>query len=419
MLQILAILLVLFTYWPDTTFSLSVAPKTKVKTKSPTFSDLQKCITPNQMLQEVGVNLPCHTSNDGILILSSTLLVRLSKQMVHLDNQNKFSLLDIDDTELIKKGRHLDYQDWSWSPIENVVQALITNGSWNTSPSTIEAAVEGTKAAAVLARLCPDLATSVWNPLINQWHDISETTSSNLLLPHQLSGLKWAMDCFQVVQQGPEVDQFLPLALQHAYDAMNLPFCIRPGAMYAMKDLTVPTLLDQVDFQVDDIKTTSNKLVPERRETAWEGDENVAPFQYSGKSMPRRSWSPLVKAVRDCLYHQTGTYYDGCLLNHYPDGGSGMRYHIDPDQGTLWDYATTVVSVGATRKFAFRELAPQDASYKPHVFTLLQGDCTEMFGNCQERFQHTVRTAEVAEEAAARASLVFKKTWNSPPSPTL
>jgi alkylated DNA repair dioxygenase AlkB len=44
------------------------------------------------------------------------------------------------------------------------------------------------------------------------------------------------------------------------------------------------------------------------------------------------------------------------------------------------------------------------------VFVLFQGDVTEMFGDCQSRFQHTVKTAEGKNEMAPRASLVFKKT---------
>ncbi len=90
-----------------------------------------------------------------------------------------------------------------------------------------------------------------------------------------------------------------------------------------------------------------------------------------------------------------------------------MRYHIDPDQGTLWGYETAVVSIGATRRFAFRSItdgATTDVGIKPHTFVLMNGDVTEMFGDCQERFQHTVKTAENKEELAPRVSLVFKKT---------
>jgi hypothetical protein len=114
-------------------------------------------------------------------------------------------------------------------------------------------------------------------------------------------------------------------------------------------------------------------------------------------------------------------------------GGSAMRYHIDPDQGVLWGYDTAVVSVGATRRFAFRPIAETRTTTtttwaaaanrpnllvddekiignKPHVFVLMNGDVTEMFNDCQDRFQHSVKTAEDKGERAPRVSLVFKKT---------
>ena len=419
MIAIAALLCV--AQWCPSIRSFSAAPsslKTTKRNSIPTFAELQKCVTIQDMLQRIAARLPCGTSSHDkreILMLSSTLLVRLSKQAVGWDNEERFALLGGGNTT----GRTTSSlrEECSWDSLNQVVKALVSsNDSWDSSPSTVEAVVEATKAAAILSRLLNidgDARVALGPPLIQQWQRISSTVAEDLL-PHQLSGMKWAVDCFQLVGQ----NVFLPDELQQAHDALQLPFCIRPGAMNVIPDLTVPNLLQQVDFQMDTIRTPSNKLVPERRQTAWEGDEHVAPFEYSGKRMPRQSWSSLVRKVRDTLQEQMGTYYDGCLLNHYPDGGSGMRYHIDPDQGTVWDYSTTVVSVGATRKFAFREslstfsdsLSSSSSSLKPHVFTLMEGDCTEMFGDCQSRFQHTVRTAEMPHEQAARASLVFKKT---------
>jgi hypothetical protein len=116
-----------------------------------------------------------------------------------------------------------------------------------------------------------------------------------------------------------------------------------------------------------------------------------------------------------------------------------MRYHMDPDQGTLWDYETAVVSVGATRRFAFRSIPDpnqnedtttttttttttnknnNNSGKKPHVFVLLHGDVTEMVDDCQGLFQHTVKTAEGKKEMAPRVSLVFKKTLASSSSRT-
>lgn len=128
--------------------------------------------------------------------------------------------------------------------------------------------------------------------------------------------------------------------------------------------------------------------------------------------MPRSDWSPVVKRVRDELHQVTNQYYDGCLLNRYNDGQSGMRYHIDPDQGTLWDYDTTVVSVGATRRFAFRSVNDTQDDQRPHNFLVMHGDVTYMFDDCQERFQHAVKKADNRKDNSPRASLVFKRTWN-------
>jgi alkylated DNA repair dioxygenase AlkB len=228
----------------------------------------------------------------------------------------------------------------------------------------------------------------------------------------QLSGLHWAMEGFRL----SDPEWCLPTEIQAAYAELHLPFCIIPACLKDLSDLSLEQLTSQVDFHVDDICTSnSNHIVKERRQTAWQGDDDddehqgkVAPFAYAGKQMPRKAWSPVVRTVRDLLQEKTGQYYNGCLLNLYPDGGSGMRYHVDPDQGTLWDHATAVVSVGATRRFSFRDIASRET----FNFVLMHGDVVEMFGDCQERFQHTVKKADNKKEKAARASLVFKQTWN-------
>ena len=80
----------------------------------------------------------------------------------------------------------------------------------------------------------------------------------------------------------------------------------------------------------------------------------------------------------------------------------------------------SVVSVGATRRFAFRDI-PSDhenndknlPASQPHNFFVMGGDVTEMIHDCQSRFQHTVKTADDKNEVAARASLVFKRTMTT------
>jgi alkylated DNA repair dioxygenase AlkB len=178
--------------------------------------------------------------------------------------------------------------------------------------------------------------------------------------------------------------------------------------------ITVPRIIHQVDFRTDAINTTtSGETVLERRYTAWQGDKHVAPFSYSGKVMPRDDWSPIVLHIRNQLYNITGQYYDGCLLNLYHNGKSGMRYHSDPDQGTLWDYDTAVVSIGATRRFVFRSISPQQQQprQQPHSFVVMDSDVTYMFRDCQNLYQHSLKNAEDHDETASRISLVFKRSY--------
>ena len=364
--------------------------------------ELQQCVSPQELLERVASKLTPQTDPDGSI--ASLVLVRLAKQIIYIDNNernNPGEGLQCWRDEILKNKK-------AWI---NACTVLTHSFTLDMNPSILESSTEGFKAASTLSRLLPT-STMLWSPLLTIWNQQSLQFYANLA-PHHVTGIMWAYDTFSLHNK----DAIAPVSLQDKYNQLHMPFRIIPACLQEVSDLTVETLINQVDFQVDTIRTTSNLVVKERRQTAWEGDSGVAPFQYSGKSMLTRSWSPLVETVRDCLVKTTGQYYDGCLLNLYPDGGSGMRYHSDPDQGALWDFATAVVSVGATRRFAFRDIPSdneQNDNYQPnsqpHNFFVMGGDVTEMLHDCQARFQHTVKTADDKNEVAARASLVFKRT---------
>ena len=488
--------------------------------------ELQRCFRPEEVLANVGSQVNPTIDPHGTI--SSLILVRLSKQLInqnnrfhqnnYLDSYNK-KKTNYSNTNDNIKSYAVDFPITNattdlWNNVLKQVINTLSKADWASSFKTLDSAVDGTKAAAVLSRLNPTLSQDIWKQLQFTWtrrskvdiSDINTTTDLvHQLEPHHLSGLKWSCDCFQLHQRDVEKESkdykvwTLPPRIQQAYDELNLPFHIRPGYFSShlleedvKEHFHVPGIVEQVQFQVDEIRTSSNRTVPERRQTAWQGDEHVSAFAYSGKSMKRMPWSPLVRMVRDRLHRQqqqdeisakstskrtnpaNPCYYDGCLLNLYPDGGSGMRYHIDPDQGILWDYPTAVVSVGASRRIAFRPIPPltsakttpslqdnemttitsvatkkgkktkrrsnnldqsilpasigsiddsRDKNQRvgfsvastssrnlPHTFALMHGDVTEMFDNCQSTYQHAVKTAEDKNETAPRVSLVFKKT---------
>ena len=294
-----------------------------------------------------------------------------------------------------------------------------------------EISIEGVKAAAVIARILSSHSVMtpeyqhVFKAIIFSVQKVSSSSMNthyiDSMKPHHLSGLIWALECVDLslapTKRGEIKDSgnAIPSSLDKAYQELKLPFKVRPGFMKQSNksgkstdpNLTLQDVLAQVNFITDTIETTTNTIVQERRKTAWQGEDHVPSFAYSGKAMRTTPFSPIVRMVQQRLSQFTGVEYDCCLLNLYPNGDSGMRYHIDPDQGVLWGYDTCVVSVGASRRFAFRTI---DGDDKPHMFVVMDGDITEMRGDCQFKYQHAVKPAENKNEKAARSSLVFKQS---------
>ena len=220
---------------------------------------------------------------------------------------------------------------------------------------------------------------------------------------------------------------------------------VTDGNLIDLTSVAVSDLLAEIPFKSDDIVTASGRTVAERRETAWQtAVRSIGGFHYSGKTMLPQSckyndsssnnnendddacardnngFSPIVQQIARAVEVATGASYDCVLLNYYPDGGSAMRYHSDPDQGIRWGNDTAVVSVGETRRFCFRAIpssnhgaTPQrcvgspgskssrsgadvesDASGRVHSFHVFSGDVVHMFGQCQYLYQHCVMKAE-------------------------
>ena len=80
-----------------------------------------------------------------------------------------------------------------------------------------------------------------------------------------------------------------------------------------------------------------------------------------------------------------------------------MRYHSDPIENK-WDNNFMIVSFGATRKLVFRKISDFD---KKIYYDFNDGDCVNMFDNCQELYQHSIRKARNINKG--RISLVFKR----------
>ena len=185
--------------------------------------------------------------------------------------------------------------------------------------------------------------------------------------------------------------------------------------------LDVEELRREVPFEQSVLMTADGKSVKERRHTAWLADEGIGALAYSGKLMAPASLagSPSVAALRDALERQSGERFDCVLCNYYPNGEAACKWHTDPEHGTKWARPTSVVSVGETRRFAFRPMkgvggGGGGGASDRHVFDLFSGDVVAMRDNCNDDFEHAVLPAQGDQNRAPRISLVFKRALAGP-----
>ena len=209
-------------------------------------------------------------------------------------------------------------------------------------------------------------------------------------------------------------------------DVFDAP--LTPAQRASLTALSVASLAREVPFKVEQLVTRDGTRVDERRETCWMADEGIGGLAYSGKVMRPTPFTPTVDALRRLVCEKTGQRFDCALLNLYPERSVACKYHKDPDLGRLWARDSVIVSVGETRRFAFRADAKGGArggaagkrkpSHGPeHWFRVRGGDAVWMFGDCNDTWEHCVMPGESDADAggaaateAPRASVVFKRS---------
>ena len=182
--------------------------------------------------------------------------------------------------------------------------------------------------------------------------------------------------------------------------------------------ITLEDILTQVTVKHDMFTAIRNGIPVKCREprgTAWFSNNNHT-FAYGGKVMKPKPLPPILQTIADQLEKSIKIRYDSVLVNYYPNGSSGMRYHsdplMDPDDQTrqIWSDDSAVVSLGDTRRFKVRQTdLPKEGEERFYKEYLVQnGDVIHMFNRCQQLFQHTVQTEKRTKDVGPRISLVFK-----------
>lgn len=133
-----------------------------------------------------------------------------------------------------------------------------------------------------------------------------------------------------------------------------------------------------------------------KRRVAWYGDPGLC-YRYSGSNHVTDGWTADLARLKNNLNAHFGTRCNFVLLMHYADGGVGLGWHRDDEQGLIGPIVT--VSVGATRRLRYREAntGPSQALDLEHGSALLMD---------RSWYHSLAKTAKICGE---RISLSFRE----------
>ncbi|MBB3826567.1 alpha-ketoglutarate-dependent dioxygenase AlkB family protein [Xanthomonas arboricola] len=170
----------------------------------------------------------------------------------------------------------------------------------------------------------------------------------------------------------------------------------------AAADALLQTLLTQVQWEVHRIRMFG-RVVDSPRLSSWIGDPEAS-YRYSGTQFSPQPWLDALQPLRARLQEDTGRPFNSVLVNRYRSGNDAMGWHSDDEPELGAQPLIASVSLGATRRFAFKHR--DDAALK-QTLELAHGDLLLMGGDTQLCYKHALpRTARPVGE---RINLTFRQ----------
>lgn len=143
------------------------------------------------------------------------------------------------------------------------------------------------------------------------------------------------------------------------------------------------------------------KVVTTRRKVVWIGDPKCD-YTYSGIKRQSQKWTAELLLVKGQLEDLTKSKFNSCLLNLYHDGLDGMGWHSDDEKELDAKSPIASLSLGATRKFAFRHKKDKTT----HSLLLENGSALIMHSPTQEHWHHALLKTKKIDEP--RINLTFR-----------
>ena len=160
------------------------------------------------------------------------------------------------------------------------------------------------------------------------------------------------------------------------------------------------SLQSTIDWKEDQL-LMFGKLITTKRKVAWVGDAGCS-YTYSGVKKFPQAWTADLLHIKHKLESLTHSAFNSCLLNLYHDGDEGMGWHSDDEKELDSAVPIASVSLGGTRKFAFKHKLD-----KTSVSLFLEdGSVLLMQPPTQEFWQHSLTKTKRA--VAPRINLTFR-----------
>lgn len=178
------------------------------------------------------------------------------------------------------------------------------------------------------------------------------------------------------------------------------------GVCFAAReaDAYFAALEAETAWRHDEVRLYGKRIIT-ARQVAWYGDSRFS-YTYSGVTRKALPWYPVLReikaAVEAAIAAVSPTAFNSCLLNRYADGSQGMAWHSDDERELGAEAVIASLSLGATRKFAFKHKETQEKREMP----LRHGQLIVMRGATQSHWRHAVMKS--AKIRAPRISLTFR-----------
>ncbi len=159
-------------------------------------------------------------------------------------------------------------------------------------------------------------------------------------------------------------------------------------------------LFNSIEWRNDEAIILGKHIVTKRK-VAWYGDDNYS-YTYSNTTKQALRWTKELLELKALVEKTTGATYNSCLLNLYHNGSEGMAWHSDDEKALGRETTIASLTLGATRKFAFKHKKSGQT-----VSLLLEGgSLLTMEGETQQHWLH--RLPPTKKVNSPRINLTFR-----------